>query len=244
MKKFDYATAINQLGLDKRTPINVINMSKVPKWVSGKDFFELFLPYLKIIGDSREQDLWIMNACEFYGISFELAKKDKKIGGENLKEGDYTFKVCFGEKEFDFTGIVAYERKGSLSELYNNCTGYNKETKKNDRERIEREFVRFVDKKYNKVVLLLQFGEKLTDLIDMEFSYRGERGLIETKNVGYTIYSTLMSWKQPNNKNFQIIQSSSHLRLFWLFVQDIYYYFRNHIRLECLEKGLIKEAEK
>lgn len=243
MKKFDYSTAINQLGFDKSKKLNNINYELIPKWVSGNDFFNLFLPYLTIVGDSREQNLWIMKACNYYGISFELAKKDKKLGGENLKEGDYTFRVTFGDKIIDFTGVVAYERKGALSELYNNCTGYDKNTKRNDRDRIEREFVRFVDKNYNKVVLMLEFGEKLTDLINMEFSYITHNGIMETKNVGYTIYSTLMSWKQPNNKNFQIIQSSNHSRLFWLFIQDAYYYFRNYIKIMCLKDNLIEESE-
>lgn len=241
MKRFNYEVAINQLGLKKDTKLNSeVNYLLIPAWVQGNDFLNLFLPYLKIIGDSREQDKWVEDACNFYGIAFEWAKKDKKANTENLKEGDYTFKVIFGEREFDFVGKVAYERKGSIAEFYGNCTGQKKESGSSDRERIKREFDRFNEKKYEKVVLMLEFGEQLTDLIGLKFEFRGAGGKIQTKNTYHTIYSSVMSWKQPNNKNFDVIQSNSHKKLFWLFIQDCYYYFRNVLRQECESKGLIE----
>lgn len=241
MKKFDYATAINQLNLGKEKLLNQnINYDKIPSWVQGEDFLKLFLPYLKIIGDSREQNKWIENACNYYGISFEWAKKDNKLNTENLKEGDYTFKVAFGNREFDYVGQVAYERKGSIAEFYGNCTGQ-KKNGSSDRERIKREFDRFNQKGYKKVVLMLEFGEKLTDLINLKFSYRGEGGLIQTKNTFHTLYSAVMSWKQPNSNGFEIIQSNSHETLFWLFIQDCYYYFRNEIKQECIDKNMIEK---
>ena len=240
MKRFDYEVALNQLQVGKDKPLNTdIKYDRIPNWVQGNDFLKLFLPYLKIIGDSREQNKWIKDACEFYGIAFEWAKKDKKAGTENLKEGDYTFKVVFGEREFDFIGKVAYERKGSIAEFYGNCTGQKKEGS-SDRERIKREFDRFNIKKYDKVVLMLEFGEQITDLIGLNFEFRGEKGQLQVKNTYHTIYSAVMSWKQPNNKNFDVIQSNSHKKLFWLFVQDCYYYFRNEVRQECINKQLIE----
>lgn len=243
MKRFDYEVAINQLKLGKDNPINTnIKYDLIPSWVQGKDFFKHFLPYLKIIGDSREQDRWIEQGCKGYGIAFEWAKKDKKDKTENLKEGDYTFEVLFDNKQYSYVGEVAYERKGRVSEFFGNCTGYNKQTQSSDRDRIKREFNRFNDKGYKKVVLMLEFGEKLTDLIDMRFEYP-VKGKLEVKNTFYTMYSAVMSWKQPNNKHFEVIQSGSRKRLFWLFLQDCYYYFRNEIRNECIEKNLIEEKE-
>ena len=245
MKQFDYEVAVNQLKLGKETKHNnFICYDKIPNWVKGEDFLQLFLPYLEIVGDSREQDKWIESACKYYGISFVWAKKDKKQETENLKEGDYTFKVVFGNKTFDYTGIVAYERKGSIAEFYGNCTGYDKEKKTSDRDRIKREFDRFEQKRYEKVVLMLEFGEKLTDLIGLEFQFRGKGGVLERRNTFNTLYSAVMSWKQPNNKHFEIIQSVNHIRLFWLFLQDCYYYFRNEIRRLCIENNIIeKERE-
>lgn len=244
MKRFDYEVAINQLKLGKdRVLNNNLYCQRIPDWVNTEDFIKLFLPYLKIIGDSREQDKWVEDACRFYGIAFEWRKHDKKAGIENLKEGDYTFCVEFANKCYDYTGVVAYERKGSISEFYNNCTGYNKDTGESDRARICREFARFNQKEYKKVVLMLEFGDRLTDLIDMKFQYRGEGGKLITKSTYNAIYSAIMSWKQPNNKGFEIIQSNSHGKLFWLFVQDCYYYFRNQLRNECYEKQLIGEKE-
>ena len=244
MKHFSYETAINQLGLSKEIRVNnAIKYDLIPNWVKGEDFLNLFLPYLVIIGDSREQDKWIENACRYYGIAFEWAKKDKQANTENLKEGDYTFKVVFGEKAYSYVGIVAYERKGSVAEFYGNCTGYKKETKTSDRDRIKREFARFKDKDYKKVVLLLEFGEKLTDLIGLKFEFRGAKGELQVKDTHHTIYSAVMSWRQPNNKDFDVIQSENHKRLFWLFVQDCYYYFRNEIRNECIEKALIENID-
>lgn len=240
MKRFDYEVAVNQLQLGKDKQLNTdIHYDLIPNWVQGNDFLKLFLPYLKIIGDSREQDKWIESACNYYGIAFEWAKKDKKANTENLKEGDYTFKVIFGEREFDYIGKVAYERKGSIAEFYNNCTGYQKAKGTSDRERIKREFDRFTEKNYDKVVLMLEFGEKITDLIGLNFEFRGEKGKLQVKNTYHTIYSAVMSWKQPNNKDFDIIQSNSHNKLFWLFLQDCYYYFRNEIRKECIDKQMI-----
>lgn len=242
MKRFDYEVAINQLQLGKDQKLNNdIHYNLIPNWVQGNDFLKLFLPYLKIIGDSREQDKWVESACNYYGIAFEWAKKDKKAKTENLKEGDYTFKVIFGEREFDFVGKVAYERKGSIAEFYGNCTGQKKGT--SDRDRIKREFDRFTEKNYDKVVLMLEFGEKITDLIGLNFEFRGEKGKLQVKNTYHTIYSAVMSWKQPNNKNFDIIQSNSHTKLFWLFLQDCYYYFRNEIRKECIEKQMIENLD-
>ena len=244
MKRFDYEVAVNQLQLGKDKQLNTaINYNLIPNWVQGADFLKLFLPYLKIIGDSREQDRWVEKACEFYGIAFEWAKKDKKAKTENLKEGDYTFQLLFGNREFDFTGIVAYERKGSIAEFYNNCTGYDRQKQLSDRERIKREFTRFEEKGYKKVVLLLEFGERLTDLIGLDFEFRGEGGKLIKKNTYYTLYSAVMSWKQPNNKNFDVLQSNNHETLFWLFLQDCYYYFRNEIRRECDYKQLIEVLE-
>lgn len=241
MKRFDYEVAVNQLQLGKDKQLNTdIHYDLIPNWVQGNDFLKLFLPYLKIIGDSREQDKWIESACNYYGIAFEWAKKDKKANTENLKEGDYTFKVIFGEREFDYIGKVAYERKGSIAEFYNNCTGYQKAKGTSDRERIKREFDRFAEKNYDKVVLMLEFGEKITDLIGLNFEFRGEKGKLQVKNTYHTIYSAVMSWKQPNNKDFDIIQSNSHNKLFWLFLQDCYYYFRNEIRKECIDKQMIE----
>lgn len=240
MKRFDYEVAVNQLQLGKDKQLNTdIHYDLIPSWVQGNDFLKLFLPYLKIIGDSREQDKWIESACNYYGIAFEWAKKDKKANTENLKEGDYTFKVIFGEREFDYIGKVAYERKGSIAEFYNNCTGYQKAKGTSDRERIKREFDRFTEKNYDKVVLMLEFGEKVTDLIGLNFEFRGEKGKLQSKNTYHTIYAAVMSWKQPNNKDFDIIQSNSHNKLFWLFLQDCYYYFRNEIRKECIDKQMI-----
>lgn len=239
MKTFNYETAINQLGLNKSAKTNNIRIEAIPKWVQSGDFINLFLPYVKIIGDSREQDKWVAKACEYYGIAFEWAKKDLKAKTENLKEGDYSYRVVFGEIIYDYVGKVAYERKGSISEFYNNCTGYDKTNKTSDRERIEREFGRFESKRYQKVVLLLEFGEKLTDLIDLQFSYYSKGGVKTIKSTHNVLYSTIMSWKQPNNKDFDIIQSNSHKTLFWLFLQDCYYYFRNEIKKECLKKNLI-----
>lgn len=239
MKNFDYAVALNQLEVGKGKKLNDgIVYERIPEWARGDDFLKLFLPYLKVIGDSREQDNWIEKACEWYGIAYERAKKDKQAHTENLKEGDYTFKVVFGEKEYDYTGVVAYERKGSVSELYGNCTG-SKANGSSDRERIKREFERFNEKQYRKVVLLLEFGECLTDLIDMEFGFYKD-GRLQTKRTNYTIYASIMSWKQPNNKGFEILQSQSHKKLFWLFLQDCFYFFRNEIRRECEEKNLIE----
>lgn len=56
MKRFDYEVAVNQLNLGKETKLNTINYNLIPSWVQGSDFLNLFLPYLKIVGDSREQD--------------------------------------------------------------------------------------------------------------------------------------------------------------------------------------------
>ena len=233
MKTFNYSTALNKLGLNHKEMLNpLFNPQTVPKWVFSIDFVTWLLPYLKIIGDSREQDHWIEKACKYYNIAFEWAKKDKKSQAENLKEGDYTFKVVFNNKEYDYTGKVAYERKGSVSEFYGNCTG--------DRERLNREFDRFVEKEYDKVVLLLEFGEKLTDLIDLKFEFRDKTGKLQKKHTGNTIYSTVVSWSQPNSRNCSVLQSEKHSKLFWLFLQDCYYYFRNEIKKECLEKGLME----
>ena len=245
MKRFDYEVAVNQLRLGKETQLNKnLQFELIPNWVQSNDFVNLFLPYLKIIGDSREQDKWVEEACKYYGIAFEWAKKDKKAKTENLKEGDYSFQVVFGNKTFDYIGVVAYERKGSIAEFYGNCTGYDKDKKTSDRERIQREFERFKEKQYKKVVLMLEFGEKITDLIGLKFQFRGKGGKLEIKDTYHTIYSAVMSWKQPNNKDFDIIQSNSHKRLFWLFLQDCYYYFRNDIRQECYNNNLIEEKEK
>lgn len=236
MKRFNYETAINQLGLDKKQQINTnIYYDKIPQWVQVQDFLYLFLPFLKIYGDSREQDKWIENACKYYGIAFEWLAKNQKAGTENLKEGDYTYSIIFGNKEYNYVNIVVYERKGAISEYYSNCI--------NGRDRIKREFVRFNVKQYDKVVLMLQFGEKLTDLINMKFKYYNKYGEKVEKDTGYTMYSTTLSWKQPNHNNFDVIQSSDKVQLFWIMLQDMFYYFRQELRLECIEKNLIEILE-
>lgn len=244
MKNFDYEVGINQLDVGKEIKLNnALQYILIPNWTQGNDFINLFLPYLKIIGDSREQDNWIEEACKYYGIAFEWAKKDKKNQTENLKEGDYSFSVHFKNKTYNYVGEVAFERKGSISEFYSNCTGYDKTTQKGDRERIKREFARFKKNKYKKIVLMLEFGNNIIDLINMEFRYRNSNGELVIKNTNKVIYSAVMSWKQPNNKDFDVIQSDSHRKLFWLFIQECYYYFRNEIRRECIDKNIIENIE-
>lgn len=232
MKNFTYEGAINNLDLGREEVINLINYEKIPKYIEGESFLKSFLPYLEIIGDSREQNNRIEKACNYYGISFTRAEKDKATGNENLKEGDYTFRVCFKRRIFDYIGLVSYERKGAVSEFYSNCT--------RDRQRIEREFDRFSEKKYKKVVLLLEFGETLLDLIHAKYTYRSYGGELIEKDVGYTLFSSVMCWKQSNNKDFDVLQSNSHETLFWLMMFDCYYYFRNDIKIECIKNNLIE----
>ena len=57
MKQFDYEVALNQLQVGKDTKLNKIEYDLIPSWVKGEDFLKLFLPYLEIVGDSREQDV-------------------------------------------------------------------------------------------------------------------------------------------------------------------------------------------
>lgn len=237
MARFDYVVALNKMIGKRPTDFKLQNDDLLPEWAKGADFINEFVPYLVVVGDSREQKDWIELACKCYGIKFEKAKKDKKAGTENLKEGDYTFKVMLGNKVYDYRGVVAYERKGSISELYNNC-------KSGDRYRIENEFQRFLDKDYKKVVLLLEMGYSLLDLIGCEFRIPVGAGQWQTKNVGNLIFTTLMSWRQSNNKNFDIIQSEKHIELFWLMVMDMFYWFRGEIKKEWqeyenrIEKGI------
>ena len=194
-----------------------------PVQYETEDFKALFLNRLTIIGDSREQNDWIEKACLYYGIRYAKAVKDKKAGTENLKEGDYTFKLDYGVTQFDFTGKVAYERKGSLSEIYNNL-------KSKDRERIEREFKRFGEKGYKKVVMILEYGSNVSDLLNGKFEFIDHYGINNDRDVGKLVFSSLMSWKQPNAYNFEIYQDENHTDTFWFMVMDMYYYFRNELK--------------
>lgn len=236
--KFTYSGAITKLGLDKTKRVNEIQTELIPSWAYGEDFATLFLPYLVIIGDSREQDLWVKDMCEKYGIKYIRAVKERTHQLENLKEGDYTFQVVWGNRTYDYDGVVAYERKGSISEFYGNCTGYKKNKGKSDRARLVAEFNRFNLKLYKKVCLVLEFGTCVKDLIDMEFSYYGAGGEKITKNTHKVMYSAIQSWKQPNNKNFDVIQHYNRTTLFWLVLQDMYYFYRNELRNEILEKEM------
>lgn len=209
--------------IPKRSIDKGINNATCPSEYVTEDFIELFLNHLTIVGDSREQNDWIERACNFYGINFEKAVKDKQTGTENLKEGDYTFYLTYGDTKFDYRGEVAYERKGSLSEIYNNL-------KSKDRERIEREFQRFIDKQYKKVVLVLEYGESMNDLINAEFNFINHDGKWDSRNVGKLVFTSLMAWKQPNSFNFEIYQNENHLKTFWYIILDMYYYFRNALK--------------
>jgi len=237
MELIKYEQALNKLKLDKKHPINTnISFDSRLDWVVGKDFTNLFLPYLKLKIDSREQDDWVSKVCDYFGIATEIAVKDKKAKTENLKEGDITFSVHFGDKVYDYTNIVAYERKGSASEFCNNVM--------NDRERLEKEFERQLRKGYRKFVLVLEIGNSLYDLIDYKFSYYNKDGTIEEKSCRNTVFATVSSWVQPNKYAFDIIQcdtqstikrerSFARMKLFWLMLYDMYYFFRQEIRLEA-----------
>ena len=231
MKDFALSTAINQLKVGKTniTNKNLMLNKKIPFWANTLDLVNIFLQRLTIVGDSREQQTWIEDKCKELGINFIKAEKGK--GTDNLKEGDYTFIVQFDNAIYSYIGQVAYERKGKVSEYYGNCVS--------GRKRVKREFERFGKKQYDKVVLMLEFANTMIDLVGAEFTY-WEDGKIVRKNTNKTMFSTTMSWKQPNNNNFDIIMSTNKDRLFWLMIVDMFYYFRNDIRLECLEKGLIE----
>ena len=228
--------ALHKQGYKKKELASDRKLNNIPIEYSSEDFIELFLKHLTIVGDSREQKDWIEKACQYYGISFEKAVKDKKLGTENLKEGDYSFRVQFGEKVLSYVGVVAYERKGSISEICNNL-------KNGDRERIEREFNRFANKGYRKVVMVLEYGENLTDLLNAEYEYINHDGMYVTKNVGKLVYASLMSWKQQNGKNFEIYQNENHIKLFWWILTDMFYWWRNEMRnlVEEVENGNSKD---
>ena len=225
-------SALIDVGYAKKD-LRTDNQPKCDARFYTEDFAETFLPHLIVVGDSREQKDWIEKACEFYGIRFEKAVKDKKAGTENLKEGDYTFKMQFGDKIEDYTGIVAYERKGSISELYNNF-------KNGDRERIQREFMRFSEKGYKKVVLVVEYGENIVDLINGKFEFIGHDGYYQQKDVGKLVFATIMAWKQNNGKNFEIYQNTDHPKMFWWILTDMYYWWRNEL---FNKQKQIKESE-
>lgn len=225
MKTFRLSSALVEKGANKKNRVvvnNSLNINQIPSFCDTKDFKELFVPYLTIIGDSREQDRWVEQACRYHGINYIRAIKSEEM--ENLKEGDYTFRLDFTNKiKYDYVDRVAYERKGTISELYNNCI--------DDRKRLKNEFDRFVEKEYDKQVLLLEFGENLADLSDLKFDII-QKGATRTVYAGKVIFSTVQSWKQPNNKDFEVIQSESREKLFWLMLNDMYYFWRNEVRNE------------
>lgn len=244
MKQFDYATALNQLKLDKKNILNKnIHYERLPQWAQGQSFLKMFLPYIKIRSDSREQDAYIQKACDYFGIAWEEARKDKKTGSENLKEGDITFAVIFGQQVYDYTGVVCYERKGSASEWYNNIM--------KDRDRLNKEMQRQIDKGYKKFTLLLEIGNCLYDLIDYKFYYYNEQGERVEKTLGMNAFSTISSWCQNNHFGIELLQVDTQkgnkderfharMKLFILMLYDMFYYFRQEIRLECIEKNLIE----
>lgn len=211
--------ALRSLKNDTSAQINSVARDKIPNWARSEDIERAFLPFLTIYGDSREQNCWIAKACSIYGINYIKAIKTDTT--ENLKEGDYTFSVQFGPQVYNYTGIVVYERKGSLAELYNNYTA--------GRDRIEREFNRIKGKKYKKVVLLIDFANNYFDLINASFSYY-ESGKLVERNTQSVILNGLLSWQQPNVYNFSVLMNSKRYILFWLMVLDMYYYFRADIK--------------
>jgi hypothetical protein len=234
MKQYTLSTAVNQLDLGKTTITNKqLNVEKgVPYWANTEDIINIFLPRLTIIDDSREQSGEFEDLCKRYGINFIRAKKGE--GTDNLKEGDYTFIVQFDNNVYSYIGLVSYELKRKISEFYGNCI--------KGRQRVKREFERFGKKQYEKTVLMLEFANTMTDLVGAEFTF-WQDGRIVRKNTGKVMFSTVMSWKQPNNNNFDVIMATDPTKLFWLMIVDMFYYFRNDIRLECIEKGLIKNEQ-
>lgn len=223
-----FKTYLRKMGIATKDIDKGINEVACPPQYHTDEFVSCFLNHLRIIGDSREQNDWIEKACAYYGIAFEKAVKDKKLGTENLKEGDYTFEVVFADKVFSYRGEVAYERKGSLSEIYNNL-------KNGDRDRIEREFERFIDKRYKKVVMVLEYGENMSDLLNGKFDFIDHYGTYNTRDVGKLVYTSLMAWKQPNAFNFEIYQNTNHEKTIWWVLMDMYYYFKNDIRIKVKE---------
>ena len=231
-----FKSQLKKIGITKEQIETGIATTQCPIEYVTEDFLECFVNHLTIIGDSREQNDWIEKACKYYHIAFEKAVKDKKAGTENLKEGDYTFQVQYGDTKFDYRGVVAYERKGSLSEIYNNL-------KSGDRDRIEREFERFIEKRYRKVVLVLEFGKNLSDLLDARFNFVDHWGMYQEKNVNKLVYSSLMSWKQQNAFNFDIYQETDHSKIFWWIITDMYYFFRNEIKNKIKQQEAIVNVE-
>ena len=235
-------TLLRKNGISKAEIEQPLRNAQVLEDYNTEDFVECFLNHLVIIGDSREQDDWIARGCGYYNIGYLHAVKDKKAGSENLKEGDYTFQVVYGDTVFDYRGVVAYERKGSLSEIYNNL-------KSGDRDRVEREFERFVDKQYKKVVLVLEYGKNESDTLNGKFDFIDHYGMYNTRDVGKLVFTSLMAWKQPNAFNFEIHQEENHTKLFWWIIMDMYYYFRNELKnkvrdLEAKEKEVKNEPNK
>ena len=229
-------TLLRKNGISKADIEQPIRKAQVLADYDSEDFVECFLNHLVIIGDSREQDDWIARGCGYYNIAYKHAVKDKKTGNENLKEGDYSYQVVYGDTIFNYVGVVAYERKGSLSEIYNNL-------KSGDRERVEREFERFIEKQYKKVVLVLEYGKNESDTLNGKFDFIDHDGLYNTRDVGKLVFTSLMAWKQPNAFNFEIHQEQNHTKLFWWIIMDMYYYFRNELKNKLKEKKESEENE-
>ena len=120
-----------------------------------------------------------------------------------------------------------------------------------DRDRLNREMQRQVEKGYKKFVLMLEIGDCLYDLIDYQFYYYNKFGERVNKTLGLNAFSTISSWCQNNHFGIELLQVDTQkgtkdekfkarMKLFFLMLYDMFYYFRQEIRLECIDKNLIE----
>ena len=167
-----------------------------------------FLKKVTVLIDTREQkNQHITDALKALGIMFESRKLDY---------GDYSFMI----EGKDFSRSCVVERKAKIDELYGNVT--------TDRERIEKE-LDTISRNAVECTLILENCKGWEHLKAFEISAAGaEIQHRKVRNIGATVYATLMSWRCGNRYGFGVEfvpdEKQSAVKMLELF----YWYWRNY----------------
>lgn len=187
-----------------------------------------FLENVKILYASQEhigKNDHILNYLKNINVAYE-----KQYAPNNLKQGDYTFKVL----DFDYRDEFLIERKFGLAEIYPCIIAPNILTKAKEqlteeelRNNLEYEFMCMCDNNVEEKWLFIEDCQSLESIKAWKSGYE-KRNI----NAGKTIYTTLTSWSCANRYDIKITCMANKNNFAPIMLTKMFYYWRN----DCINK--------
>lgn len=189
-----------------------------------------FLSHATMLYDTREK--------ENFAVLKIFAHLGLKTRRETFSTADYSFEIDGVSYKDKWLG----ERKGSLTELYNNIFAANKDKTATERNNLEEELSRARQSGICELILFVQGCSGVAELKRFVNKNATKHG----QNAGRHIYSTLVSWGCNNRYGFKTVFAKTQEEIANEIVAHAFYFWRNEMKREYGDNFLkvLREKEK